>query len=122
MALIKDSSALPPNGQPSQPVQAAQPMPPAAPRPTGPFSGRYVFVTIHRDGGSDGKEDVPLAVEGRVLKIKRGERVRIPIEHYQRLTQCLYDTTDQYGEVVGQIPRVSCTFHGEDTPPAAKAA
>jgi hypothetical protein len=82
------------------------------------FSGRYCDVTIHADGGIDGKEDVPLGVEGRVLKIKRGERVRIPIEHFEHLKSCAYDTFNNLGDVVGKVPRFAFTFHGEVQEPA----
>jgi hypothetical protein len=78
------------------------------------FSGDYCSITIHKDGGIDGKDDVPVGVEGRVLKIKRGEKVRIPVEHYEHLVNCKYSTHDHLGNPTGEIPRFSVTFHGYD--------
>lgn len=96
-------------------------MPAPAAVVTGPkFSGVMVDVTIHRDGSHDGKEPVALGVEGRVLRIMRGEKVAIPLEHFLRLEQCRYEITDQFGEVVGTVPRFSYTVHGEV--PVLKAA
>lgn len=83
-------------------------------KPNGPFSGRYVFITIHKGNSKEDQTPVQLGVEGRVLQIKRGEKVSIPFEHFECLASRTAPNANDSGEVVGDYPRFSFTFHGED--------
>jgi len=52
---------------------------PVAEKPKGQ---KKIRVMINQQDGPDGKFDVPLGVNGKVLLIKRGAEVEIPEEYY----------------------------------------
>ncbi len=73
------------------------------------FSGEKVEIMIHTDSSEAGKEPVVVGVDGRVLRIKRGKRVEIPIEHFYVLRDSQFTVFNDTGDGEATTPRFAMT-------------
>lgn len=61
-------------------------------------NARFADVQISAIGGD--KDHVLLAPEGRMMRVPRGRRVTIPIEHYRALNDAVQDLYAEYSGVI----------------------
>lgn len=94
-------------------------------------SRRMVRITISEvdtPGSSEGREPVPVSVNGSLMYVPRGKEVEIPYEYYHALANAkwrMYDTAPDEFTPLGtsrEVPRFPMTVHHIDPEAPAKAA
>ena len=88
---------------------------------------RLIISEVDTPGSSEGREPVPVSVNGSLMYVPRGKEVEIPWEYYHALANAkwrLYDTAPDEFSPLGdsrEVPRFPMTVLHMD-PETAKAA
>lgn len=89
---------------------------------------RIEIATTDTPGSSEGREPVPVSVNGSLMYIPRGKAVDVPYEYYEALKNAkyrFYDTPENEFSPVGEareVPRFPISVHHIDPDPAQEAA
>lgn len=98
--------------------------------PGAPTTRRMVSITINEQdtpGSTEGREPVPVQVNGSLMYVPRGRMVSIPYEYFHVLQNAKfrqYDApADQFSPLgeARDVPRFSMTVHSIDPAPALAA-